>query len=763
MTSLRIVYLQRFALAFLTLHFFVNATPSAFAQDNVALVDSSKRKIDFVFSVGGGIVRFMGDVQDASKKVNVNLLGNRPAADLNLGLSLSKSFTLNLNAIYGKLSGNENTFKEHRNFDAQMVLAGFNVEYNFAGLYKKRVPVLNPFLLAGAYYSNYFNINTDLLYNGNNSYHYWSDGRIRDLAEDSPDFRDANNVSRDYDYETSLVKNPINAFTASGGLGIDLHLSRAFTVRLMSRYFYAISDNLDGYESGLGDGFFLNQISLVVNTMAFIRSRRGEEPAYKYLFDPTQLVIIENEDLDEDGVKDILDRCAATPKGVEVDKDGCPLDNDADGIADYRDSDKQTPLGDIVDVTGAAINYELIAFYATDTLGVKRIKWDKKYLNPRYNATEGPFTVNVKTLKTGSEQQLSPNVREIKELRKEVINDSLIIYRLGTYEHFADADLKSKELAEKGEGQSYGVPESTSLQVAYDLYGMQIPDSILKVRTYGIGLSLPKIKSSKAYSDMSLSYSVGRIENHLQQGVPESILVKDYLNAIRSFTWDETIQQIHAEVSQKLEEQPVVVSPAYFDEPTEVLAANQQNEALENNESSSLSNQVLGTDTMRINSKSNVNSDNSLTAVPKKINKINIAPVRPEFKAADIDANGFISSKEIERVLEEILEGNSPITVAQFNEMVKYYSYFTDNADPIDFGGTQVVIVDGVLSILKMKGDGLKEESRRILAKKYHEADINKDGDLTAKEVQSMINKFTEGDKTYSSDKIYELIDLYFD
>jgi len=695
----------------------------------------------------------MGDVQDASKKVNVNLFGNRPAADLNLGLSFSRSFTLNLNAIYGKLSGNENTFKEHRNFDATMLLAGFNVEYNFAGLYKKRIPVLNPFLIAGAYYSNYFNINTDVLYNGNNSYNYWSDGRIRDLAEDSPDSRDAENISRDYDYETSLVKNPVNTFTASGGLGVDLHLSRAFSVRLMSRYFFAVSDKIDGHESGLGDGFLLNQISLVVNTMAFSRSRKNEDPAYKYLFDPTQLVVVENEDLDEDGIKDIVDKCAATPTGVEVDSEGCPLDRDGDGIPDYRDSEKKTPAGEIVDVTGSAINYELIEFYTTDTLGIRRLQWNKKYRNPRYVESNSLYTVNVKTLKSGSEQTLNASVGGIKELRKQVINDSLIVYRLGTYQNFADAESKSKELVQIGESQSYGVAESSSLKVASELFGLQYPDSVVEARNYGIAKSLPKVKTSKAYKDVSLSYSVGRIENHLNQGVPESILIKDYINALSSFMWDETIEQVYSEASQKLVEQPVTISPVYFIEPTEDLTSSYQNSRK---------------DTLLLVSNQNMSREDSLRASSglssaNKKNRVPVAPVKPAFSAADMDGNGFISSNEIERVLQEILEGHSPITVAQFNEMVKYYAYFTNNADPIDFGGTQVVVVDGVLSILKAKGDGLKEESRRILARKYADADINKDGDLTADEVQATINRFMNGDKTYSSNKIYELIDLYFD
>ncbi len=42
-------------------------------------------------------------------------------------------------------------------------------------------------------------------------------------------------------------------------------------------------------------------------------------------------------DSDHDGVSDIKDRCAYTPKGIAVDNDGCPVDGDGDGIADYLD------------------------------------------------------------------------------------------------------------------------------------------------------------------------------------------------------------------------------------------------------------------------------------------------------------------------------------------------------------------------------------------------------------------------------------------
>jgi len=42
-------------------------------------------------------------------------------------------------------------------------------------------------------------------------------------------------------------------------------------------------------------------------------------------------------DSDNDGVSDKKDQCPNTPKGVEVDKKGCPLDRDKDGVADYND------------------------------------------------------------------------------------------------------------------------------------------------------------------------------------------------------------------------------------------------------------------------------------------------------------------------------------------------------------------------------------------------------------------------------------------
>lgn len=57
-------------------------------------------------------------------------------------------------------------------------------------------------------------------------------------------------------------------------------------------------------------------------------------------------------DSDKDGVPDNLDKCAGTPPGTKVDKDGCPKDSDGDGVPDYLDSCFGTPRKVKVDKQG---------------------------------------------------------------------------------------------------------------------------------------------------------------------------------------------------------------------------------------------------------------------------------------------------------------------------------------------------------------------------------------------------------------------------
>ncbi len=61
-------------------------------------------------------------------------------------------------------------------------------------------------------------------------------------------------------------------------------------------------------------------------------------------------------DADGDGVADHLDKCPETPRGVSVDKDGCPIDSDGDGVPDHLDKCANTPKGAPVDKDGCLLD-----------------------------------------------------------------------------------------------------------------------------------------------------------------------------------------------------------------------------------------------------------------------------------------------------------------------------------------------------------------------------------------------------------------------
>ena len=242
---------------------------------------------------------------------------------------------------------------------------------------------------------------------------------------------------------------------------------------------------------------------------------------------------------------------------MKVDLNGCPLDSDVDGIPDYRDLQKSSGPSAIVDRNGVAVDYKVLAEFWKDTLGVNRIRWKKEYVTGEPIPNEG-YTVNIKTFKTGSERLLNPLVGGIQELRKKVINDSLILYTLGVYDHFEEAELRSQELYQIGEKQSYGVLESQSARVAEELHQLiNNLDPVLRNQEYAIRKNLDEIKGSKAYKNVTLGYKIGRIERLLVNDVPEYLLVKDFLNGTSPFVYDSIVNKGYNEVKSNLDNYPI--------------------------------------------------------------------------------------------------------------------------------------------------------------------------------------------------------------
>lgn len=144
-------------------------------------------------------------------------------------------------------------------------------------------------------------------------------------------------------------------------------------------------------------------------------------------------------------------------------------------------------------------------------------------------------------------------------------------------------------------------------------------------------------------------------------------------------------------------------------------------------------------------------------------NSINTS-IPDQFRPADYDNNGIITSEEMQRVIEEALEGTGPFRLEQMYQLIDFYQDEMADVRVVDFGGTLGVYIEGELNILKnYKAEDKRTDAQRFLVNKFKEVDFNGDGILEPNEVQRMIDLFQEGKSTYTSDMINELIDLFFE
>ena len=103
------------------------------------------------------------------------------------------------------------------------------------------------------------------------------------------------------------------------GLGAKFFLSENVALRLDARHYIGFDDK----------DFDLNETD---NNLSYMAGLTFQTPAAAA---PAPL------DSDGDGVPDSLDKCPGTPKGVQVDANGCPLDSDGDGVPDYRSEERR--------------------------------------------------------------------------------------------------------------------------------------------------------------------------------------------------------------------------------------------------------------------------------------------------------------------------------------------------------------------------------------------------------------------------------------
>lgn len=305
--------------------------------------------------VGAGFTSFLGDLTLQS---NVSKLSNiRPTYTFNLERRFGEIAGVQLEAFYGKLASNERskTIENNRNFESSLLQIGANFVFHFDNdlVIHKQSP-FSPYISGGFHWMS-FDPYGDLKDANGVEYQYWDNGTIWNVSQGDTAGGAGNQIYRDYEYETQLTDSVENYSRSTFAVPLTVGLKWKFTPRLQGRVFgtynITFTDWIDNVKAnGNNDKYLYAGFSI-----HYVIKKKDHS------YDDVDFDALEKSDKDEDGVVDIEDFCQNTPKGIEVDGKGCPLDQDKDGVPDYMDKEPDTKAGVIVDEEGRELTDELLA------------------------------------------------------------------------------------------------------------------------------------------------------------------------------------------------------------------------------------------------------------------------------------------------------------------------------------------------------------------------------------------------------------------
>lgn len=327
----------------------------------------------FTIGIGTGFSSFIGDLATDSK---VSRLSNiRSCYTFNLEHRFGNVAGAQIDLLYGSLAYNENSsvIKNNRNFQSPLLQIGVNFVFHMDDdlIFKRNSP-FSPYLSAGVSYLT-FDASSDLQDKNGNDYHYWENGTINDAAFTDTDI-DTNAVQllRDYTYESQLTDSAESYSRNSLSIPLTFGLKWKFSDRAQGRVFgsynLALTDRIDNYKENENNDKFI----YVGFSLHYVVGRKDQELKHRY--DDVDFAELKKGDGDGDGIIDIEDDCQNTPKGVEVDASGCPMDEDNDGIPDYQDEEKGTKSGAQVNEMGIEITDDLLAARASARDSIETVR-----------------------------------------------------------------------------------------------------------------------------------------------------------------------------------------------------------------------------------------------------------------------------------------------------------------------------------------------------------------------------------------------------
>lgn len=302
---------------------------------------------------GVGVLSYFGEMQ---KSYNIGTLTHiRPGYHIAVEQRFGNFIGLQFSGLMGKVAHSQFQNNKLINFESPITQFGLDFVLHLDNdKIINRKSLFTPFLAVGAGYMM-FDPRGDYKDANGNDYYIWSNGSLMNLPEADSTYFIATPISRDYKYETKLTDSttnyPRNTIAIPITAGLDFRLSRSLNVKISGTYCLTQTDYLDNWKSdGSNDSYLYTNVSLHYQLGAN-KARKQKEAIYK----DVKFSDLEKMDSDGDGVKDIDDLCQNTPKGVKVDKNGCPMDSDGDGVPDHLDKEPNTLKGAAVDADGVAL------------------------------------------------------------------------------------------------------------------------------------------------------------------------------------------------------------------------------------------------------------------------------------------------------------------------------------------------------------------------------------------------------------------------
>jgi len=403
--------------------FAVISSTSVFSQDQENLFNPK-------FTLGSGLYTLTGDIQSESSGL---LNGSRVGFNAGMKFELSDNIDVSLLVIKTAFSAENNN---NESFSSDLDGFGLHFDYTLSQLFKKSK--ISPLFSLGVQSLGASTI-------------------IDDVKKD----------------RSSVILLPL-------GLGLRMDITERLQFDVAMVFGIGISD-IDMSNEGNADSY--KSVNFTVHYDLFTPKQKENTYFDDSYYVDVDFAKLEAEDEDSDLVADVDDFCPKTPIGVKVDDNGCPLDDDKDGIPNYLDQQKKSVEGSIVDEKGVQLtdekyqsmysDYETASreyahFYNENEIKRENYKTIDEYLIAKANAFNKAYhqgedfdnTVNglkykvkIGAFSDGVPANVINKYLSLDDLESIPQDDGMVIYAVGSYDSWGDAQGRKYDLEDKGFGE----------------------------------------------------------------------------------------------------------------------------------------------------------------------------------------------------------------------------------------------------------------------------------------------------------------------